>query len=386
MRIQPFCLGLFQVLVLALLVGGLAPRPAMAQGDLYTVDNSPVDATDEDAASARVAALASGHLQAFEIMIARLVPEEELYGLPPLGAEEIAGLVQDFAIDDERTSTVRYLARLTFRFNPAAVRQFLGQHNVPFAEVRSAPAVVLPVLGSGGGARLWRQPNPWLQAWSSLRLDRELVPLIVPLGDLEDIAAIDGPQSLRGATDRFNIMASRYGVGQVFTAQLVLGKDATTNLSTARVALRRFGGLQATPPVIQSHLQQPDEGQGNFLRRVARAVVLELTEDWKARNLVRLDEQSRLLVTVSVGSLDEWLVVQERLGNVVTVVDSQLAHMTRSSVDVMLTYIGDQEQLVRALAQNDLRLSQDQLQGAWQLSLASGYLPPAQSEGERVTE
>ena len=138
--------------------------------------------------------------------------------------------------------------------------------------------------------------------------------------------------------------------------------------------------------MIQSHLQQPDEGQGNFLQRVARAVMLELTEDWKARNLVRLDEQSRLLVTVSVRSLDEWLVVQERLGNVVTVVDSQLAHMTRSSVDVMLTYIGDQDQLVRALAQNNLRLSQDQLQGAWQLSLASGYLPPAQSEGERVTE
>lgn len=386
MRIQSSCRGLFQVLVLALLVSGLMARPATAQGDLYTIDNIPVDATDQDAASARVAALASGHLQAFEIMIARLVPEEELYSLPQLGAEEIAALVQDFTIDDERTSTVRYLARLGFRFNPAAVRQFLGQHNVPFAEVRSAPAVVLPILGSGGGARLWRQPNPWLQAWSGLRLDRELVPLIVPLGDLEDIAAIDGPQALRGETDRFNILASRYGVGQVFTVQLELGQDASTNLSTARVAVRRYGALQASPPLVQSHLQQPDEGQGNFLQRVARAVVLELTEDWKTRNLVRLDEQSRLLVTVSVGSLDEWLVVQERLSDVVTVVESQLAHMTRNSVDVMLTYIGDQDQLVRALAQNNLRLAQDQLQGAWQLSLASGYLPPAQSEGERVTE
>ena len=54
-----------------------------------------------------------------------------------------------------------------------------------------------------------------------------------------------------------------------------------------------------------------------------------------------------------------------------TVVDSELAYMTRSSVDLKITYVGGQDQLTRALAQQELRLTQDLNEGWWRLDLAS---------------
>lgn len=352
----------------------LGAGPAAAQGDLYSVAGIQVDATDENAASARVAAHASGHLAAFEILVARLVPEDEIFAVPQLDAAEIGALVQDFSVDNERTSAVRYLATLNFRFNPDSVRGFLGQNEIPFAEIRSEPTLVLPILSEKGQTLLWRQPNAWRTAWQGMQLDAELVPMVLPLGDLEDISAVTAGQVLSGDANGLQALARRYGVASIYVARLSLGDDPDTNLSTAVLDLWRFGGIQASTTVRQSHLQQSEESRGAFLRRVARSTANEITEGWKQENLLRLAEQSSIMVTVPVADLGQWLQVKARLDQVVTVVDSKLSHMTRGSVDLLITYIGDQNQLTRALAQQQLSLTQDLNEGWWRLGLASAAI------------
>lgn len=381
MRIRSSFLGLLPrsicriLLAPVLAFAALGVAPAAAQGDLYSVSGIQVDATDENAASARVAAHASGHLHAFEILLARLVPEDEIFGVPQLEAAEIGALVQDFSVDDERTSAVRYLATLNFRFNPDQVRAFLGQNEIPFAEIRSEPALVLPILTQGGQSLLWRQPNSWREAWDGMQLEAELVPMVLPLGDLEDITAVTAAQVLASDVEGLQALARRYSVASIYIVRLALGLDPASNLSTAELELRRFGGIQATAPVLQSHLQQGDESQGIFLRRVARATATEITEGWKQENLLRLAEQSSIMVTVPVAGLAQWLQVKARLDQVVTVVESELSHMTRGTVDLMITYIGDQNQLTRALAQQQLSLTQDLNEGWWRLDLSSAAAP-----------
>ncbi len=371
MRICSFLLGLpARVLAGTLLFLAWTAVPAGAQGGLYSVGGIQVDATDENAASAREAAHASGHLAAFEILIARLVPEDDVFAVPQLEAAEIGALVQDFSVDNERTSAVRYLATLNFRFNPDSVRTFLGQNEIPFAEIRSEPTLVLPIVTDKGQTLLWRQPNPWRSAWQGMQLDAELVPMVLPLGDLEDISAITASQALRGDAGGLQTLARRYGVASIYVARLTIGFDPDTSLSTGTLDLWRFGGIQASTTVRQSHLQQDEESRGAFIRRIARAAANEITEGWKQENLLRLAEQSSIMVTVPVADLGQWLQVKARLDQVVTVVDSELSHMTRGSVDLLITYIGDQNQLTRALAQQQLSLTQDLNEGWWQLGLA----------------
>jgi len=373
---EGFSAGLL-VLGLALGLGlGLLPRAAWAEGDLYTVQGISVDVTDEDAASARVAALESGHRQALAILLARIAPTGEVLALPELSAEEITEMVQEFSVANERTSNVRYLADLTFRFNPDGVRQYLGNNDIPFAELRSEPLLVLPVFGGRRSALLWRNPNPWRLVWAGRQLDNELVPMIVPLGDLEDIATIDALQALDMSSDRLEAIGRRYDARQVLIAQLVLSGSVDSGQARAEVFARRYGGREDRRPVFLSFNQGAEEGRDDFLSRVANGLVAEVRDQWKIANLRRFGEQNRLLVTVPVSSLGEWLEVKQRLADVAAVVDSHLAYMTRESVDLLITYVGSEDQLTRALAQKDLTLTPDVNQGWWELSL-NAALPPA---------
>ncbi len=379
MRIWRLISGLVLV---AWLVGGPWPgQSARAEADLFTVYDIPVDATAEDAASARVAALEDGHRAAMTELLERIVPETPRLALVEFTPEEIAQLVQDFSVADERTSSVRYLAKLTFRFNPEAVRQFLGQRDAPFAQTRGEPVLVLPILGSGGRARLWRDPNPWRDAWNERRLDGELIPIIQPLGDLDDVGEISARQALNGQPDRVQAMARRYGVSEVMVSQLRLRGDPGGGRARAEVVARRYGGLSEQRPIILSFAQEPEEPAADLYRRVVRGVVAALQEPWKSENLLRFAEQNRLMVTVPVSSLSEWLEVKRRLDDIASVVESELAYMTRDSVDIMITYIGSPEQLTKALARSDLMLSQDLTQGWWQLTLNAQLPPPDSQQG-----
>jgi hypothetical protein len=378
MRIWRLTVG---VLVGLWLFGGPWPaaRLALAQGDLFTVHDISVDATAEDAASARVAALEDGHRQAMEMLLARIVPQDELLALPEILPNEIAQLVGDFTVDEERTSDVRYLATLTFRFNAESVRQFLGQRDVPFAQARGAPILVLPVMGTGGGAELWRDPNPWRDTWNARRLDGELIPIVLPLGDLDDLGAIDARRAVNGDRDGLETMMQRYGVEQVLVAQLRLIGDPAAGWATAEVVARLYGGPAENRPLVLSFNQEPEEEQGGLFRRAADGVVSEIQETWKVDNLLRFGEQNRLMVTIPVASLAEWLEVKRRLEDIASVVGSELAYMTRASVELMITYVGSEEQLTRALARKDLVLTRDRTQG-WRHLMLDAPLPQSDSE------
>ena len=99
------------------------------------------------------------------------------------------------------------------------------------------------------------------------------------------------------------------------------------------------------------------------------------------KRLLRFAEQNRLMVTIPVASLAEWLEVKRRLEDVASVVASDLAYMTRDSVDLMITYVGNENQLSRALARKDLVLTQDRNQGWWKLTLNAALPRPDNQPG-----
>src|SRR5690606_14883088 len=110
----------------------------------------------------------------------------------------------------ERTSTNRYIAELTVQFQPDQIRQFLRSNGIAYAETRSQPVLVLPLYGPEESAVLWAGENPWLAAWQQHETGNELVPLVTPLGDLEDLTTVDAPQALAGDEEALRDMAERY--------------------------------------------------------------------------------------------------------------------------------------------------------------------------------
>ncbi len=336
-------------------LGVFAPH-ARAGSHAFIVRGIAVDVTAETAAAARETAHAEGHVKAMEKLLARLLPRDELTLLRKLEAREVLAYVQDFQVEDERTSDVRYLASLTFRFKPEPIRALLRANGLRHAETMSKPVVVLPIFGAEGEASLWGETNLWWTAWAGRRPGDWLVPLVVPLGDLGDLTAINAERALGGDAEGLGTIARRYGAEDVLITQAVLLGDPEAGPVRLQVGSARLG-RHAQQTIIDNHFQDPAETLQDLLARAAAAVDAEVQESWKQSNLLRPGSQRSITVTVPVAKLTDWLEVKRRLRGVAAVRRTAVTALSRGRTKVKITFVGDEEQLVLAMAQSDLNLA-----------------------------
>jgi hypothetical protein len=371
------------VLILCVFAAGAAVsagRPAAAQQaeSVYAVSGVAVDRTAGTAADAREQALAAGHVAAFGRLLDRIVPRDRRAALPALDAAAVAPFVLSFGIDEEKTSDVRYLARLTFQFRRSEVREFVRANGASVAETRSKPALVLPVYSEAGALALWDDPNPWLAAWKRLPSPDGLVPLRVPAGDLADIRDISAEQAARGEEAALEKIADRYGVSGVIVARAALAVDPGTARRTLSVATSRSGSALGDRTAVRSFVLEEGETVEAVCARAARALAAEIEEDWKSENLLRFDRQGELVAVLSVGDLREWVSVRARIREVAALRQSQMMSASRDRIVVRLSYYGDPEQLRVALAQKDLVLEQ----GAVNWILREAAEDPGETQGD----
>ena len=324
-------------------------------GDLFTVENVAVDATAETAAEARGIALAEGNAQAFRRLIARLVPVERQADFPVFEADKIAALIRDFEVDQEKTSRVRYLARLKIRFNRAAVRDALRDSGIPYAETQSKSLVVLPVFRRAGAYLLWDNPNPWREGWSALPATDGLVPIVVPRGGLQDLSFISAEQAVRGDGGRLIAIARRYGAEGALVAIAQPSYNAAQAVRSMQISVRRTNDAQGRT-WRNTVAALPGETPEGFMARAARETLEFVREQWKSENLLRFDQQNEIVVTVPLENLGEWVGLRRRLADMAFVSRSDLITLTRRSATVKLLYMGNEEQLRTALAQRDMSL------------------------------
>src|SRR5947209_2882197 len=90
-------------------------QPAMA---VYGVK---VDVTASDAVSAREKAILAGQRDGLSRVLASLIQSGAPNRLPSLSDEQITDMLEDYEVESEKSSTVRYIGQLTFRFRADAV-------------------------------------------------------------------------------------------------------------------------------------------------------------------------------------------------------------------------------------------------------------------------
>lgn len=343
----------------------VAFAPTNATASAFTVKDVPVDVTAGTASQAREQALADGETRAFSILLRRLTESADHARLPQLSPTEVTALVRDFSLRDEKISDVRYLARMTVRFRSAEVRDLLLAYGIPFAETESKPVMVVPILDAGRGPELWTDTNPWRFAWADWLADAEsggLVPFVLPLGDLADIAALDVESARRGEVRRLQALALRYGAEQALIAQArwLPNTDGTGFLD---VSSTRIGTDFIAPTIASRFVKAAEEEDSAFLRRAAAAVDALVQDDWIASNRIAFDQRGIMAVAVPIGALGDWLEIKRRLDTVPVIEDLEIVLLNRAEVRVNMHFIGSPEQLARALKQNDLLLYEND--GQW---------------------
>jgi hypothetical protein len=346
------------VLLVALLALSAGPPRALAQGaaDVFQVSGIEVDASAADAVTARQQAVLEGQREGLDRLLRRLVPSEEFARLPEARDLDIDRYVQNFEIGNEELSATRYLAQLTVRYEPDAVRELLQTSSLSFAQARSVPLVVLPLYEGPDGARLWPDDNPWWQAWSDNLDPERLLRMVLPLGDLADMASLTVDQ-VQGR-DRAALLsfAGRYGSEDtlIVTARPLPAEDAVG----MQLAMERIGLVEQTNPP-ETIRGRPGQTQEELFGEAVQGLQSSLDERWKSANLLRFDQAGLMVVDIPITALADWVGINRGLESLPEVSQVEIASFARDNVRAQIRYIGDQFRLEQALAQLGLTLSRE---------------------------
>ncbi|MDG2318702.1 MAG: DUF2066 domain-containing protein [Rhodospirillaceae bacterium] len=329
------------------------PSTAQAQFTIFTVTGVAVDVRARSTSDARTQALQSGQVEALDQLFRRLVPRVFYSDLPKLSARDSIDLVLDFSVANERSSSTRYLADLSVRFRPDAVRTALRFANIPFSETVSKPIVIVPVYQESIVADpiLWQDPNPWRDAWYQVPDANSLVPRQLPYGDLEDLTTLRSNDAVAHDQSLLQQWAGRYGAADA----VVASASPLGGIGAESVQVTLYFTRSGEERRIEMPAQDGQTWADLFLAAAVESWA-EIEDEWKQENMLQFGMTGQITALVPLRSLEDWLTVKQRLQQVPLVDRFDLQAMTRDRAQVTVYYFGDENQLKLAMAQLDLVL------------------------------
>jgi len=344
-RLGPPTVALFILL-------GLTVMGTASAQDVFTVSNVLVDETAASAAEARTAALAKGENLAWRLLVQRLVLASDQERVLRVGNAQITEMVRSFSVDDERVSSERYKASLTYRFNPEEVRRIIRQQNVPFAESPGPVLLVLPVIIEGGTATLWTEGESWLQAWQNAPPGHGLIEFLAPFGDLSDLLAIDAKDALDGNWNLMQPLAQRYGADGVLVAVIDADGGFGLDLTQYTEAIGQQVAVLGSPILGQAGAPPGPEKLAAAVELTDRSV----NEAWKDANLLSMDAASTIVVDVTLNNLSDWIAVRQLLKEQAIVQSVEPMVLSSTGARLKIEFLGDIVRLQTALRQKGYAL------------------------------
>ncbi|MBT4889152.1 MAG: DUF2066 domain-containing protein [Rhodospirillales bacterium] len=337
-----------------------------AQSAIFEIQNIQVDATADSAAKARDKALAEGQKKAFTTLLRRLTLREHHGFLPTPDSNTVSTYINDFSVSDEKTSSVRYLAKLHARFKSSDIRLLLSEFGLPFAETISTPVVAIPVLERGGKLTLWEDTNIWRKIWHQLNGENGLVPLIHPKGDLNDKTTIGAQHAIDGDEERLQTIAKQYNAGAalVVHASLRLSADGDMNILDINITRYGAGGNGKTQTMTLS--QPATESVSQLLARGVGDAGRFVEDSWKRDNLMAYGDRGVIAVSVPFSDLKTWLSIQKRIENIAIIEHVDVILLSRDEARLNLHFMGSSRQLELAMEQTSLKLRQNE--GVWYIN------------------
>jgi hypothetical protein len=339
---------------------------AHAADDPFTVSNVPVDATAASATVAENIAINQGRGRAWATLYKRLTKQQDWARQPPLDDLTLQRMVKTYVVTNERRSTTRYVANVSYVFNPDAVRRLLRSQNIAYVDIDAKPVLVIP-MAPGYAPRA-----PWTQLWNQSKYATGAVPIVIPVGDAIDAQALGALNFATAQWQDVEPAASRVHATDAFLAQAAAGKGNIT------VALRRLGPGAPTPiPNVVVPVRPGESAQAAY-GAAADAAAAAIIDVWKSHSAIDFNKRYKLTAEVRIGSLADWGQLMQKLATVPTITEVEVVAMDVGEARIAITYVGTPEQLQEVAAQSDIELSNSG--GEWQLAMQVAPTPVPQPQ------
>lgn len=380
-------------LILSFLALCLLISPVEAQNneaELYIVNDVAVDVTADSAAHARDQAIIQAQHSALGQVAERVGADPSV--ATKISDDDLATLVQSFEVQEEHTSAVRYIGTFTVQFRSAASHTFLAGHGATFAVTRGEPVVVLPVVNTSGHHILFEETTKWRTAWETAAHNTGMVPVIIPTGDLDDIAALSTDEAVSGKASALKAIMDKYQATSIVVATLNLSDTPATD--GLRIDIQNYDSKAA--PQLLSHitLSAPSDKNATEAALVQgiKQIRSQMEKDWKqlskstktvasttpspAPALIPLpppvdtnleEPMVTLPLTVPLIGLTEWAQIRARLNSIPSIRRTNVITLARGATSLELSFTGSLEDLRIALLDQGLILNKNMANGGWVL-------------------
>ena len=337
-------------LALALAVIPLWPHAAAAD-DVFAVSGIHVDASGPSASVAQLAAIAQGRPRAWAILYKRVTRAQDVARQPKLDDATLQRIVRGFTAKNEKRSTTRYVADMTYFFSPEGVQKVLQTGGIAFTQIQVRRILLVPFSPSYSGSSMWTA------AFSGTRYSGSSVPFALPTGGADQ--ATLGALSFDTANwVDVESAASRIHANEAVLVKVELGSGHLT------VTLKRLGVGQL-PSKSSFEVPLLSGGAAGTYSSAADAAVHGIEEMWKSHPS-EMSQAAHLTADVRISSLAQWGALQTQMTAVPNVTGVNVLAMDIGEARVSIAYIGSTDQLKDALSAQGIFLTKND--GEWLLS------------------
>ncbi|MBT6031399.1 MAG: DUF2066 domain-containing protein, partial [Kordiimonadaceae bacterium] len=199
------------------------------EATIYTIYNVEVDETSRNVTTARDRALTKGQRQGLEGLFRRIILTSDREKLPSFSDAEVTEFISGFEINNERRSTVRYMASMVVHFNRDKINDILSFYEIPYAETLGTAVSVLPVLEEAGALMLWEKDNGWREAWENYDVINHLVPINTPIPSLMNKMYISALQAKTDDQKAIGSFIAKNTLNDLIIATATVKKDVSTD-------------------------------------------------------------------------------------------------------------------------------------------------------------
>ncbi|MCD6034507.1 MAG: hypothetical protein K0R63_248 [Rickettsiales bacterium] len=342
-------------IALTAFVLGAHPISAKAADSLYRITDVNVDKTGKNATEARNKAMDEGQLQAFYTLFKRIAASGS--STPKVSPQDITPMVKGVEVQQEQISGSRYRAIITVSFNPEYIQDFLRDKSISAPIQSSTSVLLIPIFEKGRNVMLWDKTNPWWAAWTTLSANSAVIRLVLPLGDVDDIAAATLDTLRFGSYDHVRELAGRYNVSEVV---VVYAKYDPVSDSSLRVSVRALkeGDTQTQQANFATSASQSIE---SVLNAAAQEILRRMENSRKSRS-ASTQGGMKLSITVPLSNVQEWVGIKKRLSELTFLDQLEVTSLTSDRAVISVAYRGDLNGLLNEFSQHQFFLAEENRQ------------------------
>jgi hypothetical protein len=317
-----------------------------AHAEVSFFSNITAQAEAENSAVAKEEALAKAERQAFLEVAGRLTDEANVQTLDQLTDEQLQNFILEVSVVSEKNTSTSYQAELNIEINGSLLKQYMQENDMIELSAMPVDVVIIPVYVNNVKL-MWEDGNIWRKAWldkgqiKSGNLNFKVLPDQTAYRDLmtADNAADLSPETYRQLSEAEN-------TENVFTVTAV-----QAGRNTIVLVIKSFpGGIEKRIPVFVESGSPADKAIADTVSYITQAL--------QPQTVVLNAQRTKLTVSYEYPSLKEWLRVEKKLKQIPQIKAMDTGSVGNGHVQFEIDYAGQYDQLVKALEEQNLKLTE----------------------------